>query len=89
MDEQTRAFEAAWAKKDFLISPAMKEFAKDWYLKGLKHEHCERPKATPLVVEDRSTETFPRTDFQHVIRTWCKDNAIPEGTKIRVTAEEV
>jgi hypothetical protein len=89
MTDQEKAFEAEWSKRSYLISPAMKEFARDWYQRGLKHEHRERPKAKPLVTYDEAKTSYPKLSHDFFIERWVKENFIPEGTKIRVTVEEI
>lgn len=85
MTEAERAFDAWWDKNGGFSYGPHSHF-KDAFLAGWKRE---RPKAKPLVREEWFQRGCPRLSFDWVIDDWAKENGIPDGTRIRVTIEEV
>ena len=93
MTNQERAFEAEWKDRDQLYDfPQVKEVVRAWHAKGWSRE---RPKAKPLEREYIITAIIPNGfacqdngSPNMALHEWLIANAIPEGTKIRVTVEE-
>lgn len=85
MTDQERAFEAEWKDRDQLYDfPQVKEVARAWHAIGWSRE---RPKAKPLVLMECVGLSYLDL-LPSKVDKWCQDNAIPSGTKIKVTVEE-
>ena len=91
MTEQERSFEA-WFRTAEDCPNGHKETAKEAFLAGWKRE---RAKAKPKTIEAKAFYpsfvilTGSMEGWDKWVERWIVENAIPNGTRIRMTVEEV